>query len=154
ATWWRSSSRRSAVSASGCAGITRPSASAARSASEAAIGGLEVGRLAEAAAAARDPVGDPAEERLEADLGRTEERHAPGRVAEEGRAGLAGEADVASEQAAEALGGDADRDDFRARRDERHGRVRSEGERAERVGVGVALPDGVDVRRPQVDGLP
>src|SRR4029079_16239643 len=77
---------RSAVRASGCAGMATPVPSAVRNTnarSEAAIALLEARRLAEEMSAGADPRDDPVEQRVERHQGMLENRAHPGSVAEQ-----------------------------------------------------------------------
>src|SRR5207244_10646610 len=95
----------------------RASPTAARradSGSETAIDALELRGLAEAAAAALDPVRRPLDQALERDLGRAQQRHALGGVAEEREGSFrALQARSAAEARGEALGPLAQRHDLR-----------------------------------------
>src|SRR3954468_2786360 len=140
--------------------MTRPRRNARLSsitppASETAIRDLEVRRLAERAAAAADPVADPAEQDRQWDFGLAEESAAQRGIAEKGQpAFLVDEPRRLPEDGAKPFRALA-RGDALATGDVQHGRRRrAELEAAQRVAVGISLPYGVERGDREVDRLP
>src|SRR6185312_816907 len=130
-----------------------PSGSAARG-SEGAITAIVVRRLADAAHAASDPVGDPVDHAAERHAGIAEQAMRLGAVDEPaGRRLTADEMRRLAEALAERDSKRADADRLGPADIEGRGRPRDVAERAQHHAVGVALPDHVDMAGGEIDGL-